>query len=121
MNALHGFAVILLAATMLFGCSGCSGTARTDSEPTDATDTTAVTPPAPTPAPSAPVAYGAVPTQGQIDWQRRELLMFYHYGQATFSGWDGENSNCNGSAWSESLLLSNYEQKAFAPGAAVAV
>ena len=37
------------------------------------------------------------------------MLMFYHYGQATFSGWDGENGNCNGKAWSESLLLSNYK------------
>ena len=58
--------------------------------------------------PGAPAAYGAVPSSGQVAWQRQELLMFYHYGQATFSGWDGENSNCNGSSWSESLLLQNY-------------
>lgn len=56
----------------------------------------------------APAAYGAVPTAGQIAWQKQELLMFYHYGQATFSGWDGENSSCNGKPWSESLLLENY-------------
>ena len=65
--------------------------------------------PDPTPQdPGAPAAYGALPTAGQLAWQRRELLMFYHYGQATFSGWDGENPNCNGKAWSEKLLLDNY-------------
>lgn len=59
--------------------------------------------------PGAPAAYGALPTKGQVAWQRQELLMFYHYGQATFSGWDGENKNFNGKPWSESLLLSNYK------------
>ena len=59
--------------------------------------------------PGAPAAYGALPTAGQLAWQKQELLMFYHYGQATFSGWDGENGNCNGKAWSENLLLSNYK------------
>ena len=67
------------------------------------------TPPEPEPTdPGAPAAYGAVPTEGQVAWQRQELLMFYHYGQATFSGWDGENPTCNGKTWSESLLLQNY-------------
>ena len=59
--------------------------------------------------PDAPAGYGALPTAGQVAWQRQELLMFYHYGQATFSGWDGENQNCNGKSWSESLLLQNYK------------
>ncbi len=59
--------------------------------------------------PGAPSAYGVIPTEGQVAWQRQELLMFYHYGQATFSGWDGENPNCNGKPWSESLLLANYK------------
>ena len=59
--------------------------------------------------PGAPAAYGALPTAGQVAWQRQELLMFYHFGQATFSGWDGENSSCNGKAWSEDLLLNNYK------------
>ena len=68
------------------------------------------TPPDPTPIdPGAPAAFGAVPTAGQLAWQRQELLMFYHYGQATFSGWDGENASCNGKTWSESLLLKNYK------------
>ena len=72
--------------------------------------TTPDPPTPPTPSdPGAPAAYGAVPTEGQLAWQRQELLMFYHYGQATFSGWDGENPNCNGKAWSESLLLQNYK------------
>ncbi len=68
------------------------------------------TPPTPpTPSdPGKPAAFGAVPTDGQLAWQRRELLMFYHYGQATFSGWDGENASCNGRPWTESLLLQNY-------------
>ena len=72
--------------------------------------TTPDTPTPPTPSdPGAPASFGAVPTEGQLAWQRQELLMFYHYGQATFSGWDGENPNCNGKAWSESLLLQNYK------------
>ena len=69
-----------------------------------------VPPEPPTPTdPGAPQAFGAVPTAGQVAWQRQELLMFYHYGQATFSGWDGENPTCNGKTWSESLLLQNYK------------
>ena len=72
--------------------------------------TTPDPPEPPTPSdPGAPAAFGAVPTEGQLAWQRQELLMFYHYGQATFSGWDGENQTCNGKAWSESLLLQNYK------------
>ena len=63
----------------------------------------------PLPAAEAPKGYGALPTQGQVAWQRQELLMFYHYGQATFSGWDGENDYCNGEPWSEELLLRNYK------------
>ena len=69
-----------------------------------------VPPEPPTPSdPGAPQAFGAVPTAGQLAWQRQELLMFYHFGQATFSGWDGENPTCNGKTWSESLLLQNYK------------
>ncbi|MBQ3766445.1 MAG: alpha-L-fucosidase [Bacteroidales bacterium] len=68
------------------------------------------TPPPPDPTdPGTPAAFGAVPTSGQLAWQRQELLMFYHYGQATFSGWDGENPTCNGKTWSENLLLQNYK------------
>ena len=59
--------------------------------------------------PGAPAAFGALPTAAQVAWQRQELLMFYHFGQATFSGWDGENPTCNGKSWSESLLLENYK------------
>lgn len=107
MTKYNGLAAILIAASMLFGCSGCTGTKPDNQDNKEPADTTDITPP-PTPAPAAPAAYGQVPTQGQVDWHRRELLMFYHYGQATFSGWDGENSSCNGSDWSESLLLNNY-------------
>ena len=82
----------------------------------DSTPDTPVTPDPPEPPgptdPGAPAAYGAVPSEGQVTWQRQELLMFYHYGQATFSGWDGENSSCNGKPWSESLLLQNYKPTA---------
>ena len=63
----------------------------------------------PLPVAGVPAAYGAIPTEGQVAWQKRELLMFYHYGQATFSGWDGENDTCNGKPWSEALLLENYK------------
>ena len=73
------------------------------------TVTEAVAPPEPTPTdPGEPAAFGATPSEGQVAWQRQELLMFYHFGQATFSGWDGENPTCNGRTWSESLLLQNY-------------
>ncbi|MBQ9185688.1 MAG: alpha-L-fucosidase [Bacteroidales bacterium] len=58
--------------------------------------------------PGAPAPYGTLPTKGQIDWQRQELIMFYHFGQATFSGWDGENPSCNGKPWTAELLLQNY-------------
>lgn len=58
--------------------------------------------------PGAPAAFGAVPSKGQLAWQRQEMIMFYHYGQATFSGWDGENPTCNGKPWTEALLLRNY-------------
>ena len=66
----------------------------------------------PTPSdPGKPAAFGAVPTAGQLAWQRRELLMFYHYGQATFSGYDGENeaSRIGIGQWTEDLLLKNYK------------
>ena len=58
--------------------------------------------------PGAPAPFGAIPSKGQLAWQRQELLMFFHFGQATFSGCDGENPSCNGRAWTESLLLENY-------------
>ena len=58
--------------------------------------------------PGAPEPFGAVPSKGQLAWQKQEMIMFYHYGQATFSGWDGENPTCNGQPWTEDLLLRNY-------------
>ncbi len=64
--------------------------------------------PTPPDDPGAPAPFGQTPTEGQLAWHKRELMMFYHYGQATFSGWDGENASCNGKPWSESLLLENY-------------
>ena len=57
---------------------------------------------------SAPAPYGACPSKAQLEWQKREMIMFYHFGQATFSGFDGENPSLNGKAWSEQLLLDNY-------------
>lgn len=57
---------------------------------------------------SAPEPFGACPSPAQVAWHRQELLMFYHFGQATFSGWDGENATCNGIPWSEALLLEHY-------------
>ena len=39
----------------------------------------------------APAPFGAVPSAGQLAWQRQEMLMFFHFGPATFSGYDGEN------------------------------
>ena len=57
----------------------------------------------------SPAPFGAVPSQGQLDWHKREMLMFYHYGQASFSGCDGENPSCKGEPWSEGLLLANYQ------------
>ena len=85
--------------------ASCTVTISPAAQQTDPTPN----PPDPGPGdPGAPAAFGAVPTAGQLAWQRQELLMFYHYGQATFSGWDGENGTCNGKPWSESLLLENY-------------
>ena len=59
-------------------------------------------------SPDAPAPFGALPTKGQVEWQKQEMLMFYHFGQATFSGCDGENPSCNGEAWTEDVLLRNY-------------
>lgn len=55
-----------------------------------------------------PTPYGVCPSPAQVAWHQQELLMFYHFGQATFSGFDGENGSCNGKPWSEELLLKNY-------------
>lgn len=77
---------------------------------TGGTDPQPPTPPTPS-DPGLPAAFGAIPTTGQLAWQRRELLMFYHYGQATFSGYDGENeaSRIGIGQWTEDLLLKNYK------------
>ena len=64
---------------------------------------------------SAPAPYGACPSKAQIEWQKREMIMFYHFGQATFSGWDGENPTCNGKPWSAKLLLENYTPSTLDP------
>ena len=106
----------ILTSLAIIVAIGCTCSPQDKAEKSDEKEV--YTPPTPDPNPDpepqptdpgAPVAYGALPTEGQIAWQKQELLMFYHYGQATFSGWDGENSNCNGKAWSESLLLKNYK------------
>ena len=105
------FPAAAIAAMLCFSCGGCAGSTDVKTpgtEPSDTKPSTEEPVTDPVTDPGIPAAYGAVPTEGQIAWQRRELLMFYHYGQATFSGWDGENSSCNGTAWSESLLLNNY-------------
>ena len=107
----------LLAAASLIACTCVPQEAPVPEPEPDPTPVTPVDPPKPDepqpeePQPEEPLApapYGATPTEGQLAWQQRELLMFYHYGQATFSGWDGENPSCNGKAWSENLLLQNY-------------
>lgn len=51
-----------------------------------------------------PEAYGACPTEAQVAWQRQELIMFYHFGPATFSGFDGEKAN-----YSAEELISQYK------------
>ena len=95
MKQIHGLAALLFAASLLIGCAGCSGTSNTKPDTPDTpdntqpVDTTEVTPP-PAPVPDPPAAYGQVPTQGQVAWQRQELIMFYHFGPATFSGYDGD-------------------------------
>ena len=55
-----------------------------------------------------PEPFGTCPTAAQVAWHRQELLMFYHFGQATFSGYDGENEKGDGNGWSEALLFKNY-------------
>ena len=60
------------------------------------------------PKPETPVPFGALPSAGQLAWQRQEMLMFFHFGPATFSGYDGENPFCGGEPWSEELLLDRY-------------
>ena len=50
-----------------------------------------------------PAAYGACPTDAQVAWQRQELIMFYHFGPATFSGYDGDKAD-----YSSSQLISQF-------------
>lgn len=40
----------------------------------------------------APVPFGACPTPAQVEWQKCELKMFYHFGAATFNGLTGERA-----------------------------
>lgn len=63
-------------------------------------------PPMPADTP-APTAFGAVPTSGQVAWQRQELIMFYHFGPATFSGHDGETAD-----YTAAELISHYKPTA---------
>lgn len=42
-----------------------------------------------------PAAYGALPSASQVEWQRQELIMFCHFGAATFTGSTGEASGAN--------------------------
>lgn len=54
-----------------------------------------------------PASYGAVPTDAQVAWQRQELIMFYHFGPATFSGYDGDRAT-----YSASELISQFQPSA---------
>ena len=111
MKTLRLSAALLLA----FSCTCAPKVAsdNTGSDPLPVEEPTGVPEPA---DPGAPAAFGATPSAAQVAWQRQELLMFYHFGQATFSGWDGENGSCNGKPWSEALLLQNYAPAAIDAG-----
>ena len=54
-----------------------------------------------------PASYGAVPTDAQVAWQRQELIMFYHFGPATFSGYDGDRAD-----YSSDQLISQFKPSA---------
>lgn len=58
---------------------------------------------------NAPAAYGVVPSKGQVAWQRQELIMFYHFGPATFSGKDGDASGWN---YNATTLANAYQPTA---------
>lgn len=62
---------------------------------------------APGPEPGAPAAYGALPTEGQVAWQRQEATMFFHFGPATFSGYDGDRAD-----YSASQLINHFKPTA---------
>ena len=68
-----------------------------------------------------PEPFGVCPTPAQVNWQRQELIMFYHFGQATFSGADGANALCQGKPWSEELLVENYQPEGLDPAQWVSV
>lgn len=61
----------------------------------------------PEPAPDAPASYGALPTAGQVAWQRQEATMFFHFGPATFSGYDGDKAD-----YSASQLIGHFKPTA---------
>lgn len=54
-----------------------------------------------------PASYGAVPTDAQVAWQRQELIMFCHFGPATFSGVAGDYGTRTANQ-----LLSDYRPSA---------
>ena len=39
-----------------------------------------------------PSPFGTLPSPAQVEWQKQELTMFYHFGPSTFSGLTGENA-----------------------------
>lgn len=63
--------------------------------------------PEPLPVVEAPAAYGALPTKGQVEWQRQECTMFFHFGPATFSGYDGDRAD-----YGASQLIGHYKPSA---------
>lgn len=61
----------------------------------------------PEPEQGEPEAYGAIPTEGQIEWQKQECTMFFHFGPATFSGYDGDRND-----FSAEQLISQFRPSA---------
>ena len=54
-----------------------------------------------------PAPYGTLPSKGQVAWQRQELIMFYHFGPATFSGYDGDRRD-----YTSAQLISAFKPSA---------
>lgn len=42
--------------------------------------------------PAVPEPFGACPDKGQVEWQKQELALFFHFGPSTFSGLTGEKA-----------------------------
>jgi len=97
---LSGKVFLLAAVVTAFATVSCEPQNPTpdppeiiDPEPQPDPDPEPEPEPDPVTDPGTPATYGALPTEGQIEWQKQECTMFFHFGPTTFSGYDGDRAD----------------------------